>query len=89
MKKEIKKTKQGHTYFAINYDEMVNKLRGGGICDSCSPIKKMKNGFLIPVLNSVYCEECFNKWCKDAVFYDEDIEYERQSTEKFLQALNT
>ena len=85
--KEVKKTNKGHKYIEVSYDEMTLKLNGMGICDSCSPLKEMKHGYLIPVLNSVYCKDCFNEWKDRAEYYPEDVEYESLKTESFLRAL--
>ncbi len=41
MKKDYKKTDAGVKYFEVTLSEMINKLNGLGICDSCStPMKK-------------------------------------------------
>jgi len=85
MKKEFLKTKKGHKFIKLNINEML-KIGGLGICDSCCV--PMSNGNLIPVLNSVYCDDCFNKWVKEAVYYKEDVQYEEQKTNQFLRMLN-
>lgn len=86
--KIICNTEAGHAYFHVSLDEMINKLNGMGICDGCSPLNEMSSGFLIPVLNRVYCKECFSEWASAAEFYEEDIEYEKSKTQIFLKALN-
>ena len=75
MGKEIKKTKSGTSYFEVNLEEMIFKLNGLGICDTCcKPIEGM--GFLIPVLNYVKCKECFNESPIQCNYYEEDRAYE-------------
>ena len=88
MTNEVKKSKHNINYIEVDYDDMTLKLGGGGICDSCSPLKEINNGFLIPVLNSVYCKECFSEWESRAIRYEEDAAYEKQKTDMFLLALN-
>ena len=83
----LKKTTKGHNYIEVTYSDMTLKLNGGGICDSCSPPKMMQHGYLIPVLNAVYCEHCFNRWRDSAEYYEEDREYEAYKTEGFIKAL--
>jgi len=84
----IKKIKQGHVYIEVNYDEITLKLNGMGICDSCSPLKEIKHGFLVLVLNAVYCEECFDEWKERAEYFIEDLPYETKKTEIYLKQLN-
>lgn len=84
--KEIKKTKSGTSYFEVNTDEMVSKLKGLGICDSCSI--PMHNGFLVPVLNYVQCESCFKDSGIQDTYYEEDRIYEEMQIEVFQKALN-
>jgi len=84
---ETKITKNGHTYIEVNYEDMTEKLNGGGICDGCGSINHIKNGYAIPVLNSVYCKECFDKWSSDAIYYEEDRSYESKKAKKILACL--
>ena len=85
--KTVKQTPKGHNYIEVDYDEMTLKLGGLGICDSCLPLRGMKSGYLIPVLNAVYCKKCFDEWSLRAEYYEEDREYEKSKTENFLKAL--
>ena len=87
--KAFKKTEKGHSYIEVDYDEITLKLGGMGICDSCSPLKEMQKGYLIPVLNSIICEECFDEWSSRAEYYEEDREYETKKTKCFLEALRS
>jgi|LGOV01.1.fsa_nt_gb hypothetical protein len=86
-KKEIKKTPSGTIYFEVDTNEMVSKLKGLGICDSCS--KAMFNGFLVPVLGYVQCEKCFKKSGIQDNYYEEDRHYEETNTKRFLQVLES
>lgn len=89
MKKNISITKNYHYFIKVSYDDMEIKLNGGGICDGCdNPASLMAIGYLIPVLNSVYCEKCFIEWINRAEYYPEDLEYENMKTEQFAKALN-
>jgi len=48
---------------------------GFGICDYCG--KKHEHeyyGYYIPVLNSWYCQECFDEFAKKYEYYEEDRE---------------
>lgn len=85
IEKEIKKTKAGATYFEVDINEMVSKLKGFGICDSCST--PMKNGYLVPVLNYVQCEECFKDSVVQDTYHEEDREYETHQTALYKKAL--
>lgn len=85
MEKEIKKTAVGINYFEVDLDEMLSKLKGFGICDSCST--SMTKGYLVPVLNYVQCEECFKKSVIQYKAYEEDKEYEEQQTNLYKKAL--
>jgi hypothetical protein len=66
--------------------EVKNKIGGFGICDSC-------NGFFskfkyIAVLNSCYCQECYDKWYKTAINYPEDQHYEDMCHTRMLKMLD-
>lgn len=83
---EYKTSSKGHKFIEISLKDMVNKLNSLGICDSCC--SSMKNGYLIPILNRVYCEKCFNEWVEIAKFYEEDKAYEEEKTIIYLKRLN-
>ncbi|SMP85840.1 hypothetical protein SAMN06313486_1015 [Epsilonproteobacteria bacterium SCGC AD-308-P11] len=87
MTKVVLKTEKGHNYIEVTFIEMTINLHGLGLCDSCSNPSVMPNGFLIPVLNAVYCNNCFKRWKKTAKYYKEDAEYEKDKTDVFLKAL--
>lgn len=71
----------------VTESEVKNKIGGFGICDSC-------NGFFgkfkyIAVLNSCYCQECFDKWYNTAVYYPEDKKYEEMCYDRMLKMLDS
>lgn len=85
MGKEIKNTPSGTTYFEVSLEEMISKLNGLGICDSCAT--PIKNGFLVPVLKYVQCETCFKDSGIQNIYYEEDRNYEKEQTAIFKEAL--
>ncbi len=85
MEKEVKKTKVGVNYFEVDLHEMITKLNGYGICDSCATT--MTNGFLVPVLNYVQCDKCFNESAVQTKNYTEDLDYEKHQTMLYKKAL--
>jgi hypothetical protein len=90
--KEVLIAKNRCNYIKVNFQEMLHKLNGAGICDFCGePALENFNtaeAFLIPVLNSVYCGKCFTRWENTAKRYDEDISYENKKTDYYLKILN-
>lgn len=81
----VKKTIKGHKYIEVTKSEMIKRLKGIGLCDACCSFIPV--GYLIPVLNAVYCEECFEEWQERAEYYKEDEFYEDMKTEHFLKTL--
>jgi hypothetical protein len=77
-------TPKGHKYIKVTRTQMVGVLHGLSICDNCC--KAMDHGYLIPVLNSCYCKDCFEQWKNNTMFYEEDIDYENLKTKYFLKA---
>lgn len=82
----IQKTKNGHNYIEVTLFDITHKLHGLGICDSCCGLAR--DAKLIPVLNSVYCSDCFENWAKRAKNYPEDRDYENSKTLYFMEMLN-
>lgn len=65
--------------------ENVNLGSGMGICDFCnSPSEK---GYYISVLNSWYCEDCYNEWVKQAINYPSDRRIEDRNFEMYKDIL--
>lgn len=80
----MKKTKSkcGYIVYETSLTECVRITDGYGICDMCAkPSFKL---YLIPVLNSAYCEKCFNDWNERAIYYKEDLDFE-SSYVKFFE----
>lgn len=59
------------------------------ICDDCNKsIKNEENVYYIPVLNRVFCKQCYEDWLNSATRYDEDINYENEHFEFYAKLLN-
>ena len=68
------KSKCGYVVYKATLTECVKITDGYGTCDNCN-----KNDlilYVIPVLNSAYCERCFKKWNEDSILNREDLEFE-------------
>lgn len=78
------KTEKGHIAIKVSLEE-IKKLGGFGICDSCNAFHT--TGYLIPVLNREYCTSCFKEWKKRAVFFNEDVDYEKLKLDEWLKIL--
>lgn len=48
------------------------------ICDNCNAECNAGDVYYIPVLNRVFCQDCFDEWHKTATYYPEDAPYERR-----------
>ena len=79
------KTAKGHIFFKVTREQMINDIKGMGLCDNCN--KPMQNGFLIPVLNSILCDSCFPSWCERATYYKEDEPYEIKKADYYESLL--
>jgi len=65
----------GHTVFEVSMTELLKFGSVPPLCDSCiAPL--LGDNHYIPVLHSVYCEECYKDWKSRAVYYKEDRVYE-------------
>ena len=71
---------KGFKVIKLRVTEMLDIWEGGqGICDGCNQICTTKDGmegYYIAVLNYVYCQEDYDKWCERAVYYQEDSRIE-------------
>lgn len=83
--KNIYYNSKGHAFIKLDIIDMF-KIGGLGICDSCN--ETIDEGNLIPVLNSVYCNYCFEKWTLKAKYHQEDKIYEEAKTKQYLGILN-
>lgn len=72
----MKKIKSKAGYIALKATSKdMKKFDSAGRCDYCNVIEK--TGYLIPILNSYYCPECYKNWDDRNTTYDEkdsDIE---------------
>lgn len=80
-KPKIHITKKGFKILDVTIEHCLG-WGGIGICDSCD--KGVTRGKYIAVLNSYYCEDCFNDWHKGARNYPEDAGYEQAHLEDIL-----
>lgn len=62
---------------------MIKITDGLGICDKC--LMSDEEQYLIPVLNWAMCQDCYNEWNERAIYYPEDIKFETQITNFYLQ----
>lgn len=69
------KSKCGYIVYETTPKECILITGGFGICDMCA--KTDKKIFLVPVLNHALCIKCFETWNERAVFYKEDLPFER------------
>ncbi len=47
------------------------------VCDNCNEQIAGQTCYYVPVLNQVFCKECFDKWNATAKHFSEDDNYER------------
>lgn len=71
----------GWTAYQTTLEE-TKKWGGMGICDFCNKFCP-DGGFLVPVLNSWLCSECFEEYKKRAKYYPEDAAFEQHAIEYF------
>ena len=71
---------KGFTVYETNIVEIM-EFGGYGICDYCNGAAL--KGYLIPVLNHYYCEECYNNWLERAEYYEEDRWFEERKIEYY------
>ena len=80
------KSKVGLTIYEATADD-TKKLGGRGICDWCG--NHSKKGFLIAVLNSYYCPECYAKFDSSSKMYEEDLPVEKRHVAYFDTVFGT
>jgi len=61
------------------------KWGGMAICDHCNNAASI--GYFVAVLNHWVCPECFDKWLKRAVVYEEDKSYENKVFNRYAKLL--
>lgn len=77
---KIVENSKGFKIIKLSLEEIQHIFKGFGVCDCCSDLDKVnKELYLIPVLNNrSYCEDCYNKWIKQAENHIEDRDFEQK-----------
>ncbi len=65
----------GYIVYETTPKECIEITNGFGICDMCAKTDKVI--YLVPVLNHAFCQKCYNDWNQRAVFYKEDLWFEK------------
>lgn len=78
---KVKITAKGFKTLDVTVEHVL-AWGGQGLCDSCN--KGGLRGKYIAVLNSYYCQECFDSWHKYATNHPEDRGYEQAHLEDIL-----
>ncbi|WP_418360124.1 hypothetical protein [Sphingobacterium detergens] len=82
---ELQKTEKGFLFLPMKGSDTA-KFGGIGVCDFCA--NYAAEGKLIPALNCYYCNDCFERWNRDASYYPEDSNYENRKAQYYLEILN-
>lgn len=81
--KKIQETDKGYYYAEVSLRECIN-WGGLGLCDTCNtPI--VDGGYLIWVLNSCLCDQCFNAWLNRSKRYEEDLQLQYDNSEYWFE----
>jgi hypothetical protein len=81
-------TAAGHKILKISFLELSTFGTMPPHCDSCNAPLLGENHY-IPVMHSVYCNECYTRWSSTAKHYPEDNDYEALKLEQVLLRLNS
>ncbi len=87
--KELK-TNIGYTYLEVSLTEVAAFAQHDEVltCDGCGkPHKNDNKAFYIPVLHYTNCESCFKSWLKTAIFYKEDMSFEKSALKRVKSLL--
>lgn len=69
------KTKHGFMVYKSTFFECVSATGGLGICDWCN--KANSTLYIIPILNSAMCPNCYEEWLKkNPKYFEEDRTFE-------------
>ena len=68
----LKTTSNGYTFLPVKREHILN-WGGFGVCDFCNGDIEHE-GYLVFVLNSSICPDCFNNWLKTSKKYQEDLD---------------
>ena len=80
--RKIETTENGYYYAKVTEEECFN-WGGLSVCDLCG--NPFKEGYLIFVLGSCICPKCFNSWIKTSTKYEEDLKFQRESSEEWFR----
>lgn len=69
------KSKCGYVVYETTTKECISITDSFGICDMCN--KSNNTLYLVPVLNHALCPKCFQDWNERAVFYKDDLWFEK------------
>lgn len=81
------KNNNGYIILIVSRDEQ-QKINGRtmSVCDSCNnPIER--NGYIIPVLNRMYCSKCTKEFEDHGQFYVEDVPVEEANYNYYCNLL--
>ncbi|OOG20310.1 hypothetical protein BWD42_04140 [Sphingobacterium sp. CZ-UAM] len=78
------KSPQGYRIIPLLHLDIF-KLGGWGICDACN--KDQIVFMYIGVLNSAYCQACYEEWITIAKYYPQDIHVETRNIERTLKVI--
>ena len=62
-------------------------MGGMAVCDNCNQCSD--KGYLIAVLNSWFCPQCYNEWMEEAVRYEDDVIYEHKTFNYYKDILKS
>ena len=73
-------SRTGYTYSPVTINHMLN-WGGFGVCDLCN--NPMSHGYLVFILNSCLCPQCFNDWIARANIYPEDLAFQEANQQQW------
>lgn len=65
----------GYIVYETTPRECIEITNGFGICDMCAKTDKVI--YLVPVLNHAFCQKCYDDWNERAIFYEDDLWFEK------------
>lgn len=77
------KTKQGFTIYKSTFFECISATGGLGICDWCN--KSNSTLYIIPILNSAMCPECYKDWIEKILSILKKIDHLKKHTLDILK----
>ena len=82
--KELKYTDKGYSYIECTKDDCFN-WGGLAICDCCGK-PMFEKIYLIFILASAYCPQCFKEWLEHSKRYEDDLYLQKQNHERWYLA---